>query len=87
MWLKINWTLKNENKISPSNHFGLNLAGYYLIFVFLVGFLSNFILILVFLRYNLIKFSLNRLIFVMTVFNLIGTVQFPFVIVSNFEHK
>ena len=87
MWFSINWTLKNENKISPSNHFGLNLAGVYLVFVFLVGFLMNFILLLVFLRYNLYKASLNRLIFVMTVFNLIGTVQFPFVITSNFKHK
>ena len=87
--LKKNDELKNANlaKISPINPITLNLIGVYLVIVFVLSVFINTILLYVFARFKQTRTALNKLIIVMTAINLFGSIQFPFVIQSNFAHK
>lgn len=85
--MKMNWTLKNANVDSPLNRAALELIGFYLVANFILCITVNSILLLVFIRYKKIRTPLNQLIMVMTIFNLIGSIQFPFVIHSHMSYK
>ena len=87
MILNLNWTLNDENKPSPLSNFVLNLVGIYLTIIFISSILLNSLLLLVFIRYKKTRTPLNQLIMIMTIFNLIGSIQFPFVIQSHFVNK
>ena len=82
-----NFTLKNRNSVSPLNTSVLNLIGIYSVMIFILCVLTNSLLLLVFNRYKKLRTPLNQLIMIMTIFNLICSVQFPFVIHSHFNHK
>jgi len=74
-------------KISPINDLILNLVGVYLVIVFLLCIIVNTLLLVVFARFKQLRTTLNKLIMILTVFNLFGSIQFPFVIHSHFVHK
>ena len=78
---------EDEIKISPINSKILYTIGVYLCFVFVLCIFINGILLTVFARFKKLRTSLNKLIIVLTAINLFGSVQFPFVIHSNFAHK
>ena len=77
----------NEPKISPINKIILNIIGFYLIILFLLCILVNTKLLIIFVRFKQLHTSLNKLIIVLTLFNLLGSIQFPFLILSNFANK
>lgn len=52
MILNINWTLKDENKLSSLKNFVLNLVGIYLTIILILCVLLNSLLSLVFIRYK-----------------------------------
>lgn len=79
--------LKKADTISPINSIVLDFVGVYLIIVFLLCIVVNSLLLYVFVRYKKTRTALNKLIFIMTAFNLFGSIQFPFVIHSSFVHK
>ena len=79
--------LKKADTISPINSIVLDFVGVYLIIVFLLCIVVNSLLLYVFVRYKKTRTALNKLIFIMTTFNLFGSIQFPFVIHSSFVHK
>ena len=76
-----------EPKISPINKELLNIIGTYLFILFLLCILVNTQLLVIFARFKQLRTSLNKLIIVLTAFNLLGSCVFPFVIHSNFVHK
>jgi hypothetical protein len=76
-----------EIKSSPINSKILYTIGVYLCFVFVLCIFINAILLSVYARFKKLRTSLNKLIIVLTVINLFGSIQFPFVIHSNFVHK
>jgi hypothetical protein len=76
-----------EQKISPINKELLNIIGSYLFILFLLCILVNTQLLIIFVRFKQLRTSLNKLIIVLTAFNLFGSIQFPFLIHSNFVHK
>ncbi len=79
----------SENKTNASllNKKILDLIGIYLSFTFLLCIFLNTILLVVFARFKQLRTSLNKLIIVLTAFNLFGSIQFPFVIHSHFFHR
>ena len=87
MKFKFNWILPNENKISPVNDLLLDMNGVYLLIVLLLSIFANGMLLLVFIRFEKLRTPFNMLIFVMTAFNLGGSVVFPFIIHASFSHK
>jgi hypothetical protein len=76
----------NESS-SPLNSLYTNLFGIYLIIIFLLCIILNSILLFVFYRNKELRIPFNILIMVITFLNLLSTIQFPFVIHSNFSHK
>jgi hypothetical protein len=76
-----------EIKISPINGKILNTIGVFLFMIFLLCILVNTQLLVIFARFKQLRTSLNKLIIVLTAFNLLGSCVFPFVIHSNFVHK
>ena len=83
----INDEFENKTKISPINTQILNAIGIYLFILFLLCILVNTLLLVIFARYKELRTFLNKLIIVLTAFNLFGSIQFPFLIHSNFVHK
>ncbi len=83
----INDEFENKTKISPINPQILNAIGIYMLTLFLLCILVNTLLLVIFARYKELRTLLNRLIIVLTAFNLLGSIEFPFVIHSNFVHK
>lgn len=79
--------LKNANKTSPISGIILDIIGVYLIITFILCILLNSTLIILFARIKRIRTSLNFLIFLMTVFNLIGALAFPTVIHGHFYRR
>ena len=79
--------LNRANTISPINFFLLDLVGVYLVIVFLLCVVVNSSLLYVFARFKKTRTTLNKLILIMTAFNLFGSIEFPFVIHSHFVHK
>lgn len=79
--------LKNANKTSPISGIILDIIGVYLIITFILCILLNATLIILFARIKRIRTSLNFLIFLMTVFNLIGALAFPTVIHGHFYRR
>jgi hypothetical protein len=55
--------------------------------VFFLCIFVNALLLTAFARFKKLRTSLNKLIIVLTTLNLLGSVQFPFDIHSNFVHK
>ena len=51
-----------------------------------MGIVSNSLLLLVYIRFDNVRTPINKVICVMTIFNLFGCVQFPLVIYSYFVH-
>jgi hypothetical protein len=83
----MNWTLKNENVISPVNKHVLMISGIYLILILLICIILNTLLLAIYCKHKKIRTSLNQIIMLMTLFNLIGSIQFPFIIDSFFVTK
>ena len=83
----INDEFENKTKISPINSQILNAIGIYMLTLFLLCILVNILLLVIFARYKELRTLLNKLIIVLTAFNLFGSIQFPFLIHSNFVHK
>lgn len=77
----------NENTFSPIDKTILYAVGIYLIIVFILCIVLNSTLLLVFIRHRDLRAPINLLIITMTVFNLMGSVQFPFVIDANFKQR
>ena len=74
--------------ISPINEMILNITGIYMFFCFFLCVLLNSSLLLVFIRFKeLLENPLNIFVASITICNLFGSIQFPFVIDSNFKHK
>ena len=84
---EIKGKFESKIKISPINSKVLHTIGVYLIAVFLLCIFTNALLLTIFARFKKLRTSLNKLIFVLTAINLFGSIQFPFVILSNFVHK
>ena len=61
----------------------LKIVGSYLILSLILNVILNSTLLLVFYRYRKLRTPLNMLIIVTTIFNMFGSVQFPFIIYSN----
>jgi hypothetical protein len=76
-----------ESKISPIYSKILYIIGIYLCVVFFLCIFVNALLLTAFARFKKLRTSLNKLIIVLTTLNLLGSVQFPFEIHSNFVHK
>jgi len=76
-----------ENHSSPIKKFWTSIFGIYLIIIFLLCIILNSILLLVFYRNKELRIPFNMLIMSITFLNLFSTIQFPFVIHSNFSHK
>jgi Na+-driven multidrug efflux pump len=83
----MNWTLKNEHVISPVNKHVLMISGIYLILILLICIILNTLLLVIYCKHKQIRTSLNQIIMLMTLFNLIGSIQFPFIIDSFFVKK
>ena len=79
--------LAKENEESPIEKQILNAIGVYLVIVFILCVFLNTLLLVIFARFKKMRTTLNKLILVMTAFNLFGSIQFPFVIQSNFIHR
>jgi hypothetical protein len=84
---EIKGKFESKINISPINSKILHTIGVYLIAVFLLCIFINALLLTIFARFKKLRTSLNKLIFVLTAINLFGSIQFPFVILSNFVHK
>lgn len=65
----------------------LKIVGSFLILSLILNVVLNSTLLLVFYRYRKLRTPVNMLIIVTTIFNLFGSVQFPFVIYSNIVNK
>ncbi len=72
---------------SPLNSTTLNIVCIYLVITFILCVTLNSILLLIFVRYKKLRKRHNILIFIITLLNLIASVQFPIVIHSSFEQK
>ena len=80
---KMNWTLKNENVISPVNKHILTISVIYLILILFLCVILNTLLLVVYYKHKkILQTRLNQIIMIMTLFNLIGSIQFPFLIDS-----
>jgi hypothetical protein len=80
---KMNWTLKNENVISPVNKHILTVSVIYLILILFLCVILNTLLLVVYYKHKkILQTRLNQIIMIMTLFNLIGSIQFPFLIDS-----
>lgn len=75
------------NTSSPIDGSILNIIGFYLILCFILCVVLNSILLLIFIRYKELRIPLNFFIITISICNLFGSLQFPFVIDSNFNHK
>lgn len=73
--------------ISPINDTILTLIGIYLIAVFVLSVLINGLLLLIFIRNKDLVVPINIQIITMTVVNLFGSIQFPWVIHSHFNSR
>ena len=78
----MNWTLKNENVISPVNKHILTISVIYLILILFLSVILNTLLLVIYYTNKKIRTPLNQIIIIMTLFNLIGSIQFPFLIDS-----
>ena len=78
----MNWTLKNENVISPVNKHILTISVIYLILILFLCVILNRLLLVIYFKHKKIRTPLNQIIMIMTLFNLIGSIQFPFLIDS-----
>jgi len=80
---KMNWTLENENVISPVNKHILTISVIYLILILFLCVILNTLLLVVYYKHKkILQTPLNQIIMIMTLFNLIGSIQFPFLIDS-----
>ena len=75
------------NKSSPLSEFVLYGIGSYYLMMFMLSLLFNLTLILIFIRYSKLRIRRNIFIFIITIFNLLGSIVFPILIHSNFNHK
>ena len=80
-------TFNFETNLSPISEFWTRIFGIYLLVVFLLCIILNSILLAVFYRNKELRIPFNMLIMFTTFLNLFSTIQFPFVIHSNFSHK
>lgn len=72
---------------SPINEFALKISGIYLIFGLVLCIISNSILLLVFIRHKNLRTTPNLIIIAITLINLIGSIEFPFMIGNTFNSK
>jgi hypothetical protein len=79
--------MENLNKTSPIDETTLNLIGIYLSICFLLCVSLNFLILLIFYKYKELRIPLNIFIITISACNLIASIQFPFEIYSNFQHK
>ena len=80
------WLSNSTNNSSISDTFQL-IGGIYLTLTMVVSIVLNGLLLLVLIRFEKMRTSLNNVIIVITVFNLFGCIQFPALIYSHFVHK
>lgn len=74
-------------QVSPNNKIAQQFFAFYLLIVFVLCITLNSLLILIFVRHKKIRTPLNNIILITTLFNLLGSVQFPLVIHSNLNHR
>ena len=79
--------LFQSNKSSPISKELTTIFGFYLIIIFLLCIILNSTLLLVFYKSKKLRTPFNMLIIVITFLNLLSTIQFPFVIHSNFSQR
>ncbi len=81
--------LKNnyDENASPLDRAVLNLFGFLLSLIAVMCFLSNSFLMITFIRHKELRTSLNIFIVAISLSNLLSTLQFPFLIKSNFDHR
>ena len=79
--------LDNFKKDSPIPTQFLNIIGFYFLIVLILCVFFNLTLLLIFIRYKELRIRLNIFIISVTLFNLVGSSVFPFVIHSNLSHK
>jgi hypothetical protein len=78
----------NFNQTSPLKPFILDIYAGFLIITFFLCVICNSFLLITFIRFKELRlFSLNLLIIAISVCNLIGSLQFPALIYSNFVRK
>ncbi len=84
--------LQNSSKmfdlgvVSPIECSKLHIIAYYLIIIFILGIISNSILLLILIRYKDMRVTLNIFVATITILNLFGTLtELPFVIHSHFK--
>ena len=79
--------LDNSSEFSSVNETYLFLGGIYLILTMLLGIVLNGLLLFVYIRFESVRTPFNFVIFVLTAFNLLSCIQFPFVIHSHFIRR
>lgn len=80
-------TSNQYDKISPLDPVILNLIGIYFTIIFFLCVFFNLALLLIFVRHNELRIRLNIFVIAITVFNLFGSIVFPFVIHSTFNQR
>ncbi len=81
-----NLTVNFDEFKSPLDPIVLDSLAVFLTIIGIMCFLSNSFLAFIFIRFKELHTPLNVLIVAITLSNLSGTIQFPFVIYSNFNH-
>ena len=76
-----------EQLTSPIDLTVLNIIGGYLLIVLFLCITVNLALIYVFVRFERTRTGLNKFILVMGLFNMFGSIQLPFTIISHFSHR
>ncbi len=76
----------NSSQISPANETFLLIGGV-LTFTMLFGIVLSGLLLVICIRFKSARTPFNNVIFIMTAFNLLSWVQFPFFIHSHFARN
>jgi len=82
-----NNSFRNLNQISPLEPIWLDFFVCFLIITFVLCVSCNLCLLITFLRFKDLRCSINYLIIAITISNLFGSLQFPFIIYSNYIRK
>ena len=82
-----NSTVNFDKFNSPLEPIILDAFAIFLTLIGIMCFSSNSYLAFIFIRYKELHTPLNVLIVAITLSNLSGSIQFPFVIYSNYNHK
>ncbi len=79
--------MANSSEISTIDKTYLIIGGIYLTLTMTSGIVLNGLLLVVYIRFESVRTPFNFVIFVLTAFNLLSCLQFPFVIHSHFAQK